>query len=93
MSSNPNPFAPFVARMDHLVPALEADSLDEAERAELVDLVRRAMYALVNHINAQAQYIQALILDPTPAEPAPDDADTPSLEQPGTPESVARDDL
>lgn len=66
MSSNPNPFAPFVARMDHLVPLLENGGMSEAETAELVDLIRRAMFALVNHINAQAQYIQALILDPEP---------------------------
>jgi len=74
--SNPNPFAPFVARMDELVPALEAGSLDEAQRMELVDLIRRAMFALVNHINAQAQYIQALILDPEPAGTVDHAADT-----------------
>ena len=90
MSSNPNPFAPFVARMDHLVPLLENGGMSEAETAELVDLIRRAMFALVNHINAQAQYIQALILDPEPAPTEADGAEGTSLEPS---ESVAQDDL
>ena len=87
MTSNPNPFAPFVARMDHLVPRLEADALDEAERMELVDLIRRAMFALVNHINAQAQYIQALILDPAPVPDTDDISGTSHEEQAETPGS------
>lgn len=78
--SNPNPFAPFVARMDDLVPALEGGTLDDAQKAELVDLIRRAMFVLVNHINAQSQYIRALILDPGPGQ---DSTDGGSVETPG----------
>ena len=79
--TNPNPFAPFVARMDELVPVLEAGALTDDQRAELVDLIRRAMFALVNHINAQANYMQAIILEETVAGEA-DDAAAPSVEQP-----------
>lgn len=84
--TQPNPFAPFVARMDHLVPLLEKGGMSEVETAELVDLIRRAMYALVNHINSQATYMASLILDPAP-EPDTEDTEGTSLERPETPDS------
>lgn len=73
-----NPFEGFVTRMDTLVPLLEAGTLDEPQRLELVDLTRRAMFALVNHINAQVNYLQILVL-PGEEEATPNDTDESSL--------------
>lgn len=76
--ASPNPFNPYFLRCDELVPKLDAGSLTDAERAELGDLMRRALFYIAAQLNQQVQGSQALMLP----EPDTDDADTPSLDQP-----------
>lgn len=63
-----NPYAPFFARLDELVPKLEDNMLDETEGPELADLVRRAAFYLANHLNTLASVSPSLILQPETVE-------------------------
>lgn len=60
-----NPFAPYFDRIDGLFPRFESGELTEEERPEFADLVRRALFFLVNHLNSQANLAPTLFL---PAE-------------------------
>lgn len=71
-----NPYAPFFARLDELVPKLEDNMLDEQEGPELADLVRRAAFFVANTLNTAAVASPHLILQPETVEGETGEADS-----------------